>query len=73
METNPKLRGSVPAVCRILCSNVRELSKNVLDVTVVSSQYDLLLRSKTLVSDRRQMWELLVPGFSRIGWDTSGP
>ena len=38
-------------------------AKNLSDVTVASSQYDLLLCSETLVSDRRHMSELLVPGF----------
>ena len=53
VETNPGPRRPVPVSCRILCSNVRGLSKNLSDVTVASSQYDLLLCSKTLVSDRR--------------------
>ena len=65
METNPGPRRPVPEACRILCSNVRGLSKNLSDVTVVSSQYDLLLCSETLVSDRRHMSEFLVPGFGR--------
>ena len=43
--------------------NVRGLSKNLGDVTVASSQNDLLLCSETLVSDRRHISELLVPGF----------
>ena len=51
--------------CRILCSNVQGLSKNLSDVTVASSQYDFLLRSETMVSDRRHISELLVPGFGR--------
>ena len=55
----------VHGACRILCSNVRGLSKNLSDVTVASSQYDLLLCSETLVSDRRRISELLVPGFGR--------
>ena len=41
-------------------------------VTVASAQYDLLLCSETLVSDRRHMSELLVPGFGRpvlLSWD----
>ena len=42
---------------------MRGLSKNLNDVTVASSQYDLLLCSKTLVLDRRHISELLVPGF----------
>ena len=44
---------------------MRGLSKNLSDVTVASSQYDLLLCSETLVSDRRHISEFLVPGFGR--------
>ena len=44
---------------------MRGLSKNLSDVTVASSQYDLLLCLETLVSDRRHISELLVPGFGR--------
>ena len=44
-------------------SNVRGISKNLNDVTVASSQYDLLLCSETLVSDRRHISQFLVPGF----------
>ena len=47
------------------CSNVRGLSKNLSDVTVASSEYDFLLCSEALVSDRRHISELLVPGFGR--------
>ena len=65
VETNRGLRRPVPRACRILCSNVRGLSKNLSDVTVASSQYDLLLCSETLVSDRRHISEFLVPGFGR--------
>ena len=65
VETNPGTRRPVPGACIILCSNVRGLSRNLSDVTVASSQYDLLLCSETLVSDRRHMSELLVPGFDR--------
>ena len=65
METNPGSRRPVPGACRILCSNVRGLSKNLSDVTVASSQYDLLLCFETLVSDRH-ISELLVPGFGRL-------
>ena len=32
---------------------------------MASSQYDILLRSKTLVSDMRHVSEELVPGFGR--------
>ena len=65
VDTNPGPRRPVPGACRILCSNVRGLSKNLSDVTVASSQYDLLLCSETLVSDRCYISELLVPGFGR--------
>ena len=55
VETNPGSRRPVPVACRIVCSNVRGLSRNLSDVTVASSQYDLLLCSETLVSDRRHI------------------
>ena len=65
VETNLGPRRPVPGACRIICSNVRGISKNLRDVTVASSQYYLLLCSETLVSDRRHISELLVPGFGR--------
>ena len=43
VETNPGTRRPDPAVCRILGSNVRGLAGNLSDLTVASSQYDLLL------------------------------
>ena len=63
--TNPSPRRPVPAVCRIFCSNVRGLAVNLSDLTVASSQYDVLLCSETLVSDMRHVLEVLVPGFCR--------
>ena len=51
VETNPGPRRPVPAVCRILCSNVKGPAGNLCDLTVPSSQYDILLCSETLVSD----------------------
>ena len=65
VETNPGPRRPVPGVCRILCSNVRGLAGNLSDLTLASSQYDILLCSETLVSDMRHVSELLVPGFGR--------
>ena len=38
VENNPGPRRPVPAVCRILCSNVRGLAGNLSDLTVASSQ-----------------------------------
>ena len=61
VETNPGPRRPVPDVCRILCSNVRGLAGNLSDLTVASSQYDILLCSETLVSDMRHVSE--VPWF----------
>ena len=63
VETNPGPHRPVPDVCRILCSNVRGLAGNLSDLTVASSQYDILLCSETLVPDLRRVSELLVPGF----------
>ena len=65
VETNPSLRHPAPAVCRILCSNVRGLAENLSDLTVASSQYDILLCSETLLSDMCHVSEVLVPGFGR--------
>ena len=65
VETNPGPRRPVPTVCRLLCSNVQGLARNLSDMTVASSQYDILLCSETLVSDSRHVSELLVPGFGR--------
>ena len=61
VETNPDPRRPVPAVCRILCSNVRGLTGNLSDLTVSSSQYVILLSFMTLVSDMSHVSELLVP------------
>ena len=61
LVTNTGPRRPVPAVCRILCSNVRGLARNLSDLTVTSSQYDILLCSETVVPDKRHVPELLVP------------
>ena len=63
VETNPGPRRPAPAVCRILCSNVRGMAGNLSDLTVASSQYDILLCSETLASDMHHVSEVLVPGF----------
>ena len=66
VETNPGPRRPVPAVCRIVCNNERALAGYLISaLTVASSQYGILLSSKTLVSDMRHVSELLVPGFDR--------
>ena len=65
VKTNPGLRRPVPAVCRILCSNVLGLAGDLSDLTVVSSQCNIVLCSETLVSDIRHVSEVLVPIFGR--------
>ena len=65
VETNPGQRRHVPAVCRILRSNVRGLAGNLSYLTIASSQYDILLCSETSVSDMRHVSEVLVSGFCR--------
>ena len=46
-------------------SNVQGLPGNLSDLTVASSQFQILMSSETLVSDMRQVSELLVPCFGR--------
>ena len=65
VDTDPGPRRPVLAVYRILCSNVRGLAGNLGDLTVASSQYDILFCSETFFSDMRHVSELLVPGFGR--------
>ena len=62
METNPGPQRPVPAVGRILCSNVRGLAGNLREP---SSHYDVLFCSKTFVSDMCHVSELLDPCFGR--------
>ena len=63
LETNPGTHCPVPAVCGILCRNVRGLAGNLSDLTVSSSQYDMLFFSESMISDMHHMSELLVLGF----------
>ena len=70
--TSPGQWRRVPAVCRILCRNVRGLAGNLSDLTVASSPHDILLCSETLVSDMRHVSEVLVPGIMS-GQEPLGP
>ena len=63
MESNLGSLRPVPGACRILCSNMRGLSRNLSDLTVAASQYDLLLCSEILLSDVRHISEFMFPGF----------
>ena len=49
------------SACRILCSNVLGLAGNLSDLTVASSQYDILLCPETLVSDMRHVSDCWFP------------
>ena len=53
----------VADACRMLYSHVQFLSRNLSDLIVASSQYDLLLFSETMLSDWHHISKLLVPGF----------
>ena len=66
VENNHSLQCAVPAVCRILSSNVLAQSLNLGDLTVAALGYDILLCSETLVSDMRDVTEMLVPRFGRL-------
>ena len=55
IQLHPGQRRPAPDICRILCSNVRDLAGNLSDLTVASSQYDILLCSETLASDIRHV------------------
>ena len=47
VETNPGRRRPLPTVCRLLSNNVQGLAGNLSDLTMASSQYDILLCSET--------------------------
>ena len=66
VEINHDRWRPVPAVCRILCSNVLGMAGNHSNLIVASFQHDILLCSETLISDMHHQSELLVPGFGRL-------
>ena len=65
VELNPGPRSNRRRQCRILYANVRGLHRNLLDLTAISRQYDILLCSETLVSEMRHVSELVIPGFKK--------
>ena len=76
VEPNPAPRCPVPAICRILCSNVRGLAENLSDLTMTSSQYHILLCSETLVPDMCRVSECCFPvlvALSCVGARCLGP
>ena len=50
---------------------MRGRAKNLSDLTVASSRFDILLCSETLVSDMHHVLELLVSGFGRTVLEVS--
>lgn len=63
IESNPG--PSRHKFCRLLYCNIRGLHGNLLDLAAVSSQFDIVCCSETLVTDRRHVSELLLPNFGR--------
>ena len=51
--------------CRILYHNIRGLHKNINDLQIISRNYDIILCSETLVSNYRNVSEILLPGFTK--------
>ena len=60
VELNP---GPRPRDIRILYANIRGLHANLSELSVAGSNFDILLCSETLVSDRRHLSELRIPTF----------
>ena len=77
VETNPGPLRPPPDVCRILCSNVRGLARNLSDLTVASSLYDiccaLRLWSQICVTCRRCWFLVSVPLSCCVGARCFGP
>ena len=61
VETNPDPRHPVATVCKLLCSNVRGLARNLSDLTVTSSLHDIRLCSETLDSDMLHVLSYWLP------------
>ena len=51
--------------CRVMYHNIRGLYTNLNDLQIASCNYDIILCSETLVSNRRHVSELLLPGFNK--------
>ena len=50
---------------KILYANIRGLSTNINELKAISTDYDLVLCSETIVSDYRHSSELLIPHFNK--------
>jgi hypothetical protein len=65
VEVNPGSEPCHPRYYCIIYANIRGLRTNLNDLSVTSHEYDVIMCSDTLVSDRRHVSELCIPGFSR--------
>ena len=65
VELHPRPRLTGRPQCRAMYSIIRGLYKNIHDLIAVSTQYDILFCSETLVSSRRHPTEILIPGFKK--------
>ena len=65
VELNPGPRHSRQRRCRIMYANIRGLHRNIRDLMVASSHYDIFLCSEKLVSQMRHSSEVLIPGFKK--------
>ena len=65
VELNPGPARSRQPNCRVLYSNIRGLHANIKDLAISSRHYDILFCSETLVSQRRHVSEILIPGFKK--------
>lgn len=65
VELNPGPYRQRAKCCRILYSNIRGLYKNIKDLTMAAANYDIVFCSETLVSNLRDVSELLIPNFNK--------
>ena len=59
-ETNPDPRDK----CHVLYYNIRGLMRNFNDLQIASRDYDIILCSETMVTNRCHISELLIPDFN---------
>ena len=64
IESNPGPRNNQQSI-RFLYTNIRGLKSNLLELSIASKDYDILLCSETLVSNYRHSSELLIQNFKR--------
>ena len=53
--------------CRVMYANIRGLKSNIQELTLSSTNFDIIFCSETLVSELRHVSELLIPNFRKPG------